>query len=85
MFIEMHGTPLLGETVNCEHEGRNVEDSYVVSLWKDGVTVGHVPHIISCACRLFLRHGGAVQCTITDQRKYLDDLLKGGLKLTCTY
>ena len=53
MLIEMNGTSLLGETVNCEHEGRNVEDSYTVSLWKDGVIVGHVPRIISCACRLF--------------------------------
>ena len=26
MFIEMHRTPLLGETVNCEPEGRNAED-----------------------------------------------------------
>ena len=26
--------PSVGETVNCEREGRNVEDPYAVALWE---------------------------------------------------
>ena len=32
-----------------------------------------------------LRCGGAIQCTVTGPRKYLYDLLQGGLELPCTY
>ena len=52
--------PSVGETVNCECEGRNPEDPYAVALRKDGIIVGHVPRTISCACTLFLRRGGAI-------------------------
>ena len=71
--------------MNCEHEGRNPEDPYTVALRKDDIIIGHVPCTISCACTLFLRHGGAIQCTVTGPRKYLDDLLQGELELPCTY
>ena len=67
--------------MNCECEGRNPEDPYAVALWKDGDIIGHVPHTISCACTLFLRHGGVIYCTVISPRKYLDDLLQGGLEL----
>ena len=66
---------------NCECEGRNPEDPYAVALWKDGIIVGHIPRTIS----LFLRRGGAIQCTVAGPRKYSDDLLQGGLELPCTY
>ena len=33
--------PSVGETVNCEREGRNPEDSYTVALQKDDIIVGH--------------------------------------------
>ena len=77
--------PSVGETVNCEREGRNPEYPYAVALRKDGIIVGHVPRTISCVCTLFLRRGGAIQCTVTGPRKYSDDLLHGGLELPCTY
>ena len=61
--------PSVGETVNCECEGRNPEDPYAVALQKDGIIVGHVPRTISCVCLLFLRCGKAIQCTVTGPRK----------------
>ena len=77
--------PSVGKTVNCECEGRNPEELYVVALQKDGIIIGHVPCTIPCVCTLFLRCGGAIQCTVTGPRKYTDDLLQGGLELPCTY
>ena len=38
---------------------------YVVSLRKDGTTIGHVPRIILCICMLFLRCGGVIEVTVT--------------------
>ena len=68
-------------------EGRlNEEDLYTQLLYgKDGVIVGHIPRTISCACILFLRRGGAMQCTVAGPRKYSYDLLQGELELPCTY
>ena len=66
--------------MNCEREGRNPEDPYAIAQRKDGIIVGHIPRTISCVCTLFLRRGGAIQCTVTCSRKYLDDLLQGGLE-----
>ena len=54
-------TPSVGETVNCEREGRNLEDPYTVALQNNGtITVGHIPRTILCVCTLFLRCGGAI-------------------------
>ena len=77
--------PPVGEKVNCEHEGRNPEDPYTVTLRKDGVIVGHVPRTISCICTIFLRQGGEIQGTITGPRKHSNNLPQGGLELPCTY
>ena len=41
------------ETLNCKREVKNPQDLYVVGLWKDGTTIGHVLHVISCICKLF--------------------------------
>ena len=57
--------PTVGETLNCEREARHPQDPYAISLRKDDTTVGHVPHIISCICMLFLRHGGFIEATVT--------------------
>ena len=43
---------------------------------KDGIIV---PRNISCACMLPIRHDNAIQCTVTDPRKYSYDLLQGAL------
>ena len=77
--------PPVGEIVVCQREDRNPRDPYVVALWKDSVTVGHVPHVISCICTLFLRHGGITKSTVTGPRRHSDDLPQGGLELLCMY
>jgi len=35
----------------------NPRDPYAVALQKDSITVGHIPHLISCVCMLFLKRG----------------------------
>jgi len=43
-----------------------------------------VPRRISSTCSLFLRHGGAIPCKITDPKKrYSRDLEQGGLEIPC--
>ena len=37
----------VGETLNCEHEVKNPQNLYAVSLRKYDTTVGHVLHDIS--------------------------------------
>ena len=85
IYIEAQN-PSVGEIVNCEHEGRNVEDPYTQLLYgKDGIIIDHIPCTISCVCMLILRHSGAIQCTVTGQIKYSYDLLQGGQELPCTF
>ena len=38
----IHGYIKTRETVNCQRNARNPEDSFTVGLKKDGATVGHV-------------------------------------------
>ena len=57
---------------------------FAVGALKSGVTVGHVPRNISSICSLFLRHGGAIRCTVTGSRHYSVDLEQGGLEIPCT-
>ena len=73
--------PFVGETVNCECEGRIAEDPYTVALWEGWRY--RWPHP-SCM-HVILRCGGAIQCTVTGPRNYTYDLLQGGLELPCTY
>jgi len=65
--------PPISEIVVCQRKNRNPRDPYMVALWKDSITVGHVPHMISCICMLFLRHGGVIRSTVTGPRRYSDD------------
>ena len=77
--------PPVGEVVVCQHEDTYPRDPYAVALRNDNVTVGHVPHVISCICTLFSRRGGIIKNTVTGPRKHSDDLPQGGLELPCTY
>ena len=56
--------PTVDETLNCERESRNSQEPYTICLRKDDTTVGHVPHVVSCICMLFLRHGGFIEATV---------------------
>lgn len=50
---------------------------------KGTTTVGHIPRKISCICFTFLRRGGTIHCTVTEQRRYSADLPQGGLEIPC--
>ena len=38
---------VVGETLACEREPRNIHDRYAVAVKKDGNTIGHLPRIAS--------------------------------------
>ena len=44
---------VVGETLNCKREINNLQDLYVVDLWKYGTVVSPVLRVISCICTLF--------------------------------
>ena len=75
----------VGAVLQCELEAGNSEDPYVVAVQRDGLTVGHVPHTISCMCSVFVWQSGSIVCMITRKRNHSGDLLQGGLELPCTY
>ena len=71
-------------TLACQCEGGNVYDPFAVKVVKSGVIVGHVPRRVSSTCLLFLRHGGAIICKISDPKKrYSRDLEQRGLEIPC--
>ena len=43
----------IGETLECEQEGKNIHDPYAVAVVKGGNIVRHVPCEISSVCFLF--------------------------------
>ena len=45
--------------------------------------VGHVPHRISSICSIFLRCGGAINCTVDGFHRYSSDIPQGGLEIPC--
>ena len=76
--------PVRDETLACQREGGNVYNPFAAKVVKSGAIVGHVPRRISSTCLLFLRHGGAITCKITDPKKrYSRDLEQGGLEIPC--
>ena len=77
--------PSVGKTVNCECEGRNVEDPYTVALGEGWCYHWSHPSYHFMCVHIILRHGGGIQCTVPGSRKYSHDLLQGGLELPCTY
>jgi hypothetical protein len=76
-------TPQIGETLQCV-EDNNREDPFAVAVKKGNTTVGHVPRKISCVCTLLLKHGGTIECVITDNRRRSIDLPQGDLEVPCT-
>ena len=46
----------VGETLNCEHEVKNLQNPYVVGLREYDTTVSHVLRVISCICTLFFNN-----------------------------
>ena len=64
-------------------EAENRRDPFAVAVERSGVTDGHVPRRISSTCSMFLRRGGRIDCEITGDRRYSEDLPQGGLEIPC--
>jgi len=73
-------TPLIGEILFCDREEGNSEDSFAISVIKDGNIVGHVPREASRIVWYFIEHGGSIDCHITGWRKH-----GKGLVVPCAY
>ena len=78
-FIDMW-TPLIDEILFCDREEDNSEDSFAISVIKDGNIVGHVPREASRIVWYFIEHGGSIDCRITGRRKH-----GKGLVVPCAY
>ena len=76
-------SPITGEQLPCEREYRNTKDPYTVAVMRESTDVGHVPRKISVACALFLQRQGTIVCTVTEPRRFSDDLHQGGLEVPC--
>ena len=68
---------------SCVRETENHRYPFSVAVVRSGVTVGHVPRKISSTCSLFLRQGGMIDCRVTGQRRYSEDLSQGGMEIPC--
>ncbi len=66
-----------------QEEG-NPLDRHAVATVKDGSMVGHLPKKYSQTFWWFIHHGGTIQCAVTGGRKYSEDLVQGGLEVTCS-
>ena len=62
----------VGEELICEQEVGNSHDPQAVALKKeidgDLRIVGHVPRRISSSCFIFIRRGGSIKCSITEEK-----------------
>lgn len=74
----------LGEILECVREPSNHKDRYAVAVLKDGNIVGHLPKKISFVCSLFVRRGGTIHCTVTENRRYSAEWPRR-LEIPCTY
>ena len=45
--------------------------------------VGHVPYRIFSICSIFLRRGGAINCTVDGSRRYSSGIPQRGLEIPC--
>ena len=73
-------TPLIGEILFCDREEDNSEDSFAISVIKDGNIVGHAPREESRIVWYFIEHGVSIDCRIIGRRKY-----GKGLVVPCAY
>ena len=73
----------VGEELPCVRETDNHRDPFAVAVERSGVTVGHIPKKISSICSMFMRRGGMMNCRITGERRYSEDLSQGGLEVPC--
>ena len=55
---------VVGETLACHRETRNLIDPYAVAVMRSGEVIGHVPRSISTLCSLFIERGGNITCEL---------------------
>ena len=67
----------VGETFECAVEPGNAHDKFAVAIEKDGIVIGHLPRKVSRVFALFLKRGGAINCTVTGRQRHLADLPQG--------
>jgi len=65
----------------AEEKDDNMHDHFCVTVIKNDYVVGHVPKKISTVYSLFLCHGGSIVCTVTESRRYSQDLPQEGLEI----
>ena len=74
---------VVGETLACEREPRNIHDRYTVAVKKDRNHIDNLPRIVSRLCSLFMKRGGSIHCTVSGMRRYSADLPQGGMEIPC--
>uniref|UniRef100_A0A1X7VKZ1 Uncharacterized protein n=1 Tax=Amphimedon queenslandica TaxID=400682 RepID=A0A1X7VKZ1_AMPQE len=73
----------INEVLHCEKE-MNRKDTFAVAVMKFGAgTVGHVPHLLSSVCSIFIRRGRLIACRVTGSRRYSRDLSQSGVETPC--
>ena len=55
-----------------------VHDKYTIALKnKNGLTVGHVPKLMTKHCYFFLKYNGKIRVTVNGARRYSRDYIQG--------
>ena len=78
---ETSWTPEVGENLIAVREESNRMDRHGVAVIKDGGVVGHLPFTDFW---WFIHRGATIQCTVTCERMYSENLPQGGLEVPCT-
>ena len=68
-------TAVLGEQLLCDREPANVVDRYAVAAKMPGTGARR--------CSMFILQGGTIKATVIGRRRYLSDLVQGGLEIPC--
>ena len=62
-----------------------VKDKYAIAIKNGEQTVGHIPMFLSKVTFCFLRYDGKVSIKVKGPRRYLVDLIQGGLELPAEF
>lgn len=75
-------SPYIGENLVARQEDGNQIDKFAVAIYRENEIVGHVPREISKIVWHFIKHGGAVNITVTGNRRHSS--VAGGLEVPCS-
>ena len=74
--------PVIGEIIQCRREPSNKYDNNAVMLFKENLTIGHVPRQIAPYCAYILLNCGTIEAEVTGRR---ENQRRNGLEVPCTY